>query len=112
MIGRKWPRGECGSPAGGSSGSTGRVMVGPAVPAVAIHELRKRFPRTTALDGLSFTVQAGEVVGLLGANGAGKTTPLHILLGPILPSAGPVEGVGQAPRAHRQAALPRGGPAV
>src|SRR5262249_7945072 len=109
MIGRKWPRGGRGSPAGGSSGSTGRVMVGPAMPAVAIHELRKRFPRTTALDGLSFTVQPGEVVGLLGANGAGKTTTLHILLGLILPSGGRVEVFGQAPRAHRKAALRRVG---
>src|SRR5262249_57377592 len=105
MIGRKWPRGGRGSPAGGSSGSTGRVMVGPAMPAVAIHELRKRFPRTTALDGLSFTVQAGEGGGLLGAHGAGKTTTLHIPLGPILPRGGRVAGFGQAPRAHRQAPL-------
>ena len=84
-------------------------MAGPAVPAVAIHDLRKRFPRTTALDGLSLAVQAGEVVGLLGANGAGKTTTLHILLGLILPSAGRVEVFGQAPRANRKAALRRVG---
>jgi branched-chain amino acid transport system ATP-binding protein len=70
-------------------------MVGPAMPAVAIHELRKRFPRTTALDGLSFTVQAGEVVGLLGANGAGKTTTLRAICN-MVRSTGAIEFEGQA----------------
>jgi len=84
-------------------------MPASGTPAVAVHDLRKRFARTTALDGVSFEVRAGEVVGLLGANGAGKTTTLHILLGLILPTAGRVELFGQQPRANAKAALRRVG---
>jgi|SRR5262249_14070399 ABC-2 type transport system ATP-binding protein len=84
-------------------------MPAPVLPAVAVHDLRKRFARTTALAGVSFEVRPGEVVGLLGANGAGKTTTLHILLGLILPTAGRVELFGHGPRASAKAALRRVG---
>jgi ABC-2 type transport system ATP-binding protein len=49
--------------------------------AIEIRALRKSFGRTTALDGLDLTVQAGEVHAFLGPNGAGKTTTIRILLG-------------------------------
>lgn len=48
----------------------------------------KRFGQTVALDDLSMTLQQGEVVGLLGSNGAGKTTALRVLLGLIKPTSG------------------------
>jgi ABC-2 type transport system ATP-binding protein len=43
--------------------------------------LRKRYGRTTAVDGLSFTVRPGQVTGFVGPNGAGKSTTMRILLG-------------------------------
>jgi ABC-2 type transport system ATP-binding protein len=41
-----------------------------------------------ALDSLSFTVERGEIFGFLGANGAGKTTAIHIAMGFVAPSEG------------------------
>jgi ABC-2 type transport system ATP-binding protein len=50
--------------------------------------LRKRYRRTTAVDGLSFTVRSGRITGFLGPNGAGKTTTLRIVLGLVHPTSG------------------------
>jgi ABC-2 type transport system ATP-binding protein len=50
--------------------------------------LTKRYGRTQALDGLDLEVRRGEVFALLGANGAGKTTAVKILLGLTAPSGG------------------------
>jgi ABC-2 type transport system ATP-binding protein len=58
-------------------------------------DLVKRYKRTTAVDGVSLTVDAGERVALLGANGAGKTTTLLMLLGAISPDEGTVTVLGQ-----------------
>ncbi len=49
--------------------------------ALAVHELRKRFGATQALDGASFAVAAGEMHALLGENGAGKSTMVRVLSG-------------------------------
>jgi ABC-2 type transport system ATP-binding protein len=46
---------------------------------IRVHELTKRFGPTVAVDRISFSVAAGEVVGFLGPNGAGKTTTLRVL---------------------------------
>lgn len=50
----------------------------------------KRFGGLTAVDGLSFTLGKGEIVGLLGPNGSGKTTALNLISGYLPPSAGSV----------------------
>lgn len=52
--------------------------------------LVQRFGRTVALDGIAFSVGAGEIVGLVGPNGSGKTTLLNVIAGSIRPSAGHV----------------------
>jgi ABC-2 type transport system ATP-binding protein len=55
---------------------------------IAISGLRKRFGATLALDGMSFTVQPGQVTGFVGPNGAGKSTTMRIILGLDAPDAG------------------------
>lgn len=62
--------------------------------AVLADGLTKRFGDFTAVDGVSFEVRAGEVVGYLGPNGSGKTTTIRMLLGLLLPSAGRAEVLG------------------
>jgi ABC-2 type transport system ATP-binding protein len=71
--------------------------------AVSVRDLVKRFPRTTALAGISFELRAGEILGLVGPNGAGKTTTIHTLLGLVQPSAGTVRLFGLDPHAGRAA---------
>ena len=56
--------------------------------AIEVHDLTKRFGELTAVDHLSFEVDAGTVVGFLGPNGAGKTTTLRMLLGLVEPTEG------------------------
>ena len=53
-------------------------------PAIRLSGLTKRFPGVLAVDRLSFTVPSGEIFGLVGPDGAGKTTTLRMLAG-ILP---------------------------
>ncbi|HVA59429.1 MAG TPA: ABC transporter ATP-binding protein [Mycobacteriales bacterium] len=55
---------------------------------IEVHDLTKRFGALTAVDHLSFAVDAGTVVGFLGPNGAGKTTTLRMLLGLVEPTEG------------------------
>jgi len=57
---------------------------------LAIEGLHKRFGRKTALDDVSFRVEKGEIYGLLGHNGAGKSTTLGIILGMVTQNAGSV----------------------
>lgn len=55
---------------------------------VAADALGRRFGELTAVDGLSFEVRRGELFGLVGPDGAGKTTTLRMLAGVLPPSAG------------------------
>ena len=55
----------------------------------------RRYGPVTAVDGISFEVAAGQVVGFLGPNGAGKTTTLRILAGCLRPTSGKVAVAGQ-----------------
>ena len=55
---------------------------------VEAQDLHKRFGSLTAVDGISFTVERGEVVGFLGPNGAGKSTAMKIISGFLEPTSG------------------------
>jgi ABC-2 type transport system ATP-binding protein len=59
--------------------------------------LTKRYGATTAVDGLDLDVEAGEVFGLLGPNGSGKTTTILMLLGLTEPTSGTVSVLGHNP---------------
>jgi ABC-2 type transport system ATP-binding protein len=54
---------------------------GPMQATIEVNGLRKRFGSTLALDGMSFTVEPGQVTGFVGPNGAGKSTTMRVILG-------------------------------
>jgi len=64
-----------------------------------VRDLTKTFGTVTALRGVSFSVEPGEVFGYLGPNGAGKTTTLRIVLGLVRASTGHVALFGKPPAA-------------
>ncbi|WP_149360340.1 ABC transporter ATP-binding protein [Lolliginicoccus suaedae] len=59
-----------------------------------VDEVSKRFGGVVALDGVSFSVGAGELFGFVGSNGAGKTTTMRIILGVLASDAGSVRIAG------------------
>ncbi|MGU3436225.1 ATP-binding cassette domain-containing protein [Actinomycetes bacterium M1A6_2h] len=65
--------------------------------ALHIDSLVKTFGKTTALDGLSMTVETGSIAGFLGPNGAGKSTTIRILLGLLRADSGSVTVLGHDP---------------
>ena len=74
---------------------------GPAAPsaaaasvAVATHALRKDFGSSVAVAGLDLVIPRGQVFGLLGPNGSGKTTTIRMLCGLLAPTSGSAEVVG------------------
>jgi ABC-2 type transport system ATP-binding protein len=83
---------------------------------IEIKNLTKRFARHTAVDGLSFRVQPGEVLGFLGPNGAGKSTTMKMLTGFLAPTSGSASILGfdiqkDTLKAQRQIGyLPEGAP--
>jgi len=66
----------------------------PTAPAVELNKLTKRFGALTAVDTLSFRVERGEIFGLLGPNGSGKTTTINVVSGLTRPSSGEVRVLG------------------
>ena len=57
-------------------------------PSLEVREIRKSYGGTVAVDGLSFSVQPGEVTGFVGPNGAGKSTTMRLILGLDAPDGG------------------------
>ena len=56
-----------------------------------VSNMRKSFGGITAVDGVSFAVQEGEILGLIGPNGCGKSTLFNCILGQLTPSGGEVK---------------------
>jgi ABC-2 type transport system ATP-binding protein len=69
-------------------------------PAARVSSLAKRFGATQALDDLTAQLPAGKILGLVGPDGAGKTTLIRLLAGLMEPSSGSVEVLGHKPSAE------------
>ena len=65
-----------------------------AAPAIELIDVTKRFGDFTAVESLSLRVEAGEIFGLLGPNGSGKTTTINVLSGLSRPTSGQVRVLG------------------
>jgi ABC-2 type transport system ATP-binding protein len=78
-----------------------------AAVAIRARGLCRRFGSHLALDALDLDVPARETFGLLGANGAGKTTFIRLVTGFLLPSAGSIEVEGRSPALHPAAVQQR-----
>ena len=63
--------------------------------AIEVHNLLKHFGKTKAVDGISFSVEEGEVFGFLGPNGAGKTTTIRCMMDFIRPAEGSINILGK-----------------
>ncbi|MGV8871267.1 MAG: ATP-binding cassette domain-containing protein [Rhodococcus sp. (in: high G+C Gram-positive bacteria)] len=77
--------------------------------AIEVRGLYMQYGDFTALDGIDFTVGTGEVFGLLGTNGAGKTTAMDVLTGFAAPTAGTVRVLGRDPMDDRTVIAARSG---
>ncbi len=76
-------------------------------PVLQVENLTKRFGNVTSVDRVSFDIGKGEILGLLGANGAGKTTAINMVLGIITPTEGSVTAFGKDLQRERIAILKR-----
>ena len=74
-----------------------------------VRDLAKRFGGITAVDGVSFDVNEGEILGIIGPNGSGKSTLFNCILGQLRPSAGEVKLDGRAVTGLRPCDLNRRG---
>lgn len=66
--------------------------------AIQVQQVKKTFKQQTAIEDISLTVKSGEIFGLLGPSGAGKTTMIKILIGESPKTAGTVQVLGYSPK--------------
>ncbi len=83
------PSGPAPSPSGGL-----RESHDPHQPVIEVHDLQRRFGAFYAVKGITFEVYSGEIFGLLGANGAGKSTTFRMLCGLLPASSGTLRVAG------------------
>ncbi|MBI5564345.1 MAG: ABC transporter ATP-binding protein [Chloroflexi bacterium] len=76
---------------------------------IEVTNLTKKFGEFVAVNGVSFDVGAGEVLGYLGPNGSGKTTTIRMLLGLLQPSGGEARVLGYSVRTHAESIRPKVG---
>jgi ABC-2 type transport system ATP-binding protein len=74
-----------------------------ATPMVVVDGLVRRYGDVTAVNGIRFDVRPGEMFGLIGPDGAGKTTTLRVVLGLLAPTAGSVRTCGLDPQKDGEA---------
>ena len=72
---------------------------------IELRNVQKKFGSRLAVDDLTLTVPRGEIFGLLGHNGAGKSTAIGMMLGQVWPTSGAVKVCGQDVASHRALAL-------
>src|SRR5437588_2347192 len=72
---------------------------------IQLQNVSKRFGEREAVHGLTLSVPQGEIFGLLGHNGAGKSTAIGMMLGQVWPSGGEIKVCGFEVTAHRRKAL-------
>jgi ABC-2 type transport system ATP-binding protein len=71
--------------------------------AIELRGVTRRYGPTVALNSLSLSVQPGEMFGLIGSDGAGKTTTIRLMCGLLRADAGEIRVLGQDPvREHRR----------
>ena len=75
--------------------------------AIVVRGLTKHYGGKTVVDHLDLSVRSGTVFGLLGANGAGKSTAIECMLGTRRADAGTVRPLGQDPKKHRRTLFER-----
>lgn len=81
----------------------------PSGPLLQVQDLVKRFGGFTALAGVSFHLQPGEVLGLVGPNGSGKTTCINVISGLYAPDGGTVQYEGRSIGGDKPHALAKAG---
>ena len=74
-----------------------------AARAIGVHDIAKRYGAVQALRGLSFDVSRGEMFGLIGPDGAGKTTTIRLIGGLLRPDTGTIRVLGRDPVAEHRA---------
>ena len=79
------------------------------LPLLEVSDLSQNFGGLAALDGVSFKVRRGEIVGLIGPNGSGKTTLLNIVCGRLDPTRGEVRLAGRPITGHTPESICRAG---
>ncbi|MFI5583413.1 ABC transporter ATP-binding protein [Amycolatopsis sp. NPDC051758] len=79
------------------------------MPLIEVTDLHKRYGNRVAVDGVSFTVERGEIFGILGTNGAGKTTTVECLQGLRQADGGTISVLGLDPATDRAALTRRVG---
>ena len=75
--------------------------------AIEVSNLTRDYNGLRAVDGISFSVEPGEIFGFLGPNGAGKTTTIRMLTGQLLPTSGTAKVAGCDVVTERQQLKPR-----
>lgn len=72
---------------------------------LSVRNVTKTFKNYTAVNGISFDLKDGEILGFLGPNGAGKTTTIQMLLGTLTPTSGSISYFGKELHTHRKEIL-------
>lgn len=67
-----------------------------------VKNITKKFGQKTAVDNVSFTAKAGEIIGFLGPNGAGKTTTMRLITGFLIPTKGEIKINNLTPKKARR----------